>query len=137
MKKLASALSVFLLIFALAACSKSNTPQTVAKQYVSAMYTGDVDAAFKLFYFNESDKKEIGMEDLMRGKVKAMASEAKQSADDKGGVAKISTSEPSYSNEKKHAKVAVTIQFNNDESTMTTVRLVSTEKGWMIHARLL
>lgn len=93
------------------------------------MYAGDVDAAFKLFYFNETDKKEIGMEDLMRGKVKAMANEAQQSADEKGGVAKISASEPSYSNQKKHAKVAVTIQFNNEESTMTTVRLVSAKKA--------
>lgn len=126
-----------MLIFALAACSNSNTPQAVAKQYVSVMYAGDVDAAFKLFYFNETDKKEIGMEDLMRGKVKAMANEAQQSADEKGGVAKIGASEPSYSNQKKHAKVAVTIQLNNEESAMTTVRLVSTEKGWLIRPRLL
>lgn len=137
MKKLAAALSVFLVTCALVACSNSNTPQTVAKQYIAAMYAGDVDAAFQLFYFTDADKKEIGVEDLMRGKIKAMAHEAKQSADAKGGVAKISTSEPSYSNEKKHAKVAVTIQFNNDESTMTTVRLIATDKGWLIRPRLL
>lgn len=137
MKKLASIFFFCSVACFLTACSNSNTPQTVAKQYVSAMYAGNVDAAFELFYFTESDKKEIGVEDLMRGKIKAMAQQAKQSADEKGGIAKISTSEPSYSNEKNYAKVAVTIQFNNDESTMTTVQLISTDKGWLIRPRLL
>lgn len=140
MRTLRSTLAVCFLICTLAACATS-TPNTVAKQYVTAIYAGDVETAYTLFYFPETTTAESGLERTVHDKLQAMANKAKHTAAAQGGVATISTGKPmyddTYSDGKKRAKVPVTIQFNNGESTKTTVTLKSTKKGWLLYVHLI
>lgn len=137
MKKILSTLSVFFLTFALAACATNkladaNTPQSVAVRAVEAMHKGDADTLFKLMKMPEKLKKKKGAEEVWRGKLTMMVAFVKQKADKKGGVASVTAGETTYSDDKKRAKVKVTVKFKNGETTTKPTRVVLVGDRWMV-----
>ena len=57
MKKLISLLTTLMLIFVITACNKGSTPETVAKDWVEAIYSGNEKTVVSLIYFKEEEKK--------------------------------------------------------------------------------
>lgn len=133
MKKLASWLLLSCVALMLAACGANTSPEKVAEKYVYSLYAGDAETALKLIQLPDDEKKEAGVEDMVRGKVKAMVAQEKAKADAKGGVKNIVVSPAEYSDENTRAQVKVTISFKKDENSENdTVRLIKTDDGWKI-----
>lgn len=137
MKKLFFTLSVFLLCCTLAACATNktadtNTPQSVAVRAVEVMHKGDADTLFSLLKMPEKLKEKEGAEDMFRGKIKMLVSAVHKRAQKKGGVASVTAGETTYSDDKKQAKVQVTVKFKNGEEITKPTRVVLFGKRWLI-----
>lgn len=133
MKAIYSWFTAILMALFLVACGGANTPEKVAIAYVQSVYQGDIDEVMDRV--DMSDINEPGLEDMMRGKMKAAAADAKKQADDYGGVDSVSVEgEVKYLDENQNrARVLVKVVFNNDKTDSKYVKLIKTEKeGWKV-----
>ena len=124
-------LTVFLF---LSACSTPDTPEAVAKKYVELMMVkGDAEGVMKIINIPDKEKK-AGVEDMLRGKIKAEISRKKEWAEKNGGVKNIEAGEVKvYEKDTNYASVPITINFKNGKQDNTNVRVIKTDKGWKIN----
>ena len=118
----------------LAACSgASSSPESAAKAFVEKSYAGDADAVMAMVYIDEKDKKDAGVEDMVRGKIKSAVAKQKESAEQHGGIDEITAQEAvrNPANEKK-ARVAVEVKFKEGEPHRENVPVIETDSGWKI-----
>ena len=118
----------------LAACSgASSSPENAAKAFVEKSYAGDADAVMAMVYIDEKDKKDAGVEDMVRGKIKSAVAKQKEFAEQHGGIDKITAQEAERNpaNEKK-ARVAVEVKFKEGETRRENVPVIETDSGWKI-----
>ena len=118
----------------LAACSgASSSPENAAKAFVEKSYAGDADAVMAMVYIDEKDKKDAGVEDMVRGKIKSAVAKQKEFAEQHGGIAEITAQEAERNpaNEKK-ARVAVEVKFKEGETRRENVPVIETDSGWKI-----
>ena len=118
----------------LAACSgASSSPENAAKAFVEKSYAGDADAVMAMVYIDEQDKKDAGVEDMVRGKIKSAVAKQKEFAEQHGGIDKITAQEAERNpaNEKK-ARVAVEVKFKEGETRRENVPVIETDSGWKI-----
>ena len=118
----------------LAACSgASSSPENAAKAFVEKSYAGDADAVMAMVYIDEKDKKDAGVEDMVRGKIKSAVAKQKEFAEQHGGIDEITAQEAvrNPANEKK-ARVAVEVTFKEGETRRENVPVIETDSGWKI-----
>ncbi|MCG6502985.1 DUF4878 domain-containing protein [Kingella sp. SNUBH-2017] len=118
----------------LAACSgASSSPENAAKAFVEKSYAGDADAVMAMVYIDEKDKKDAGVEDMVRGKIKSAVAKQKEFAEQHGGIDEITAQEAERNpaNEKK-ARVAVEVKFKEGETRRENVPVIETDSGWKI-----
>ena len=118
----------------LAACSgASSSPENAAKAFVEKSYAGDADAVMAMVYIDEKDKKDAGVEDMVRGKIKSAVAKQKEFAEQHGGIDEITAQEAvrNPANEKK-ARVAVEVKFKEGETRRENVPVIETDGGWKI-----
>ena len=118
----------------LAACSgASSSPENAAKAFVEKSYAGDADAVMAMVYIDEKDKKDAGVEDMVRGKIKSAVAKQKEFAEQHGGIDEITAQEAvrNPANEKK-ARVAVEVKFKEGETRRENVPVIETDSGWKI-----
>ena len=118
----------------LAACSgASSSPENAAKAFVEKSYAGDADAVMAMVYIDEQDKKDAGVEDMVRGKIKSAVAKQKEFAEQHGGIDEITAQEAERNpaNEKK-ARVAVEEKFKEGETRRENVPVIETDSGWKI-----
>ena len=121
-------------ILLLAACSgASSSPENAAKAFVEKSYAGDADAVMAMVYIDEKDKKDAGVEDMVRGKIKSAVAKQKEFAEQHGGIDEITAQEAvrNPANEKK-ARVAVEVKFKEGETRRENVPVIETDSGWKI-----
>ena len=118
----------------LAACSgASSSPENAAKAFVEKSYAGDADAVMAMVYIDEKDKKDAGVEDMVRGKIKSAVAKQKEFAEQHGGIDEITAQEAERNpaNEKK-ARVAVEVKLKEGETRRENVPVIETDSGWKI-----
>ena len=118
----------------LAACSgASSSPENAAKAFVEKSYAGDADAVMAMVYIDEKDKKDAGVEDMVRGKIKSAVAKQKEFAEQHGGIDEITAQEAERNpaNEKK-ARVAVEVKFKEGETRRENVPVIETDGGWKV-----
>lgn len=134
MKKLISLLTTLMLIFVITACNKGSTPETVAKDWVEAIYSGNEKTVVSLIYFEEEEKKDKELQKIFSGKMKKLVEQTAKLAKQNGGIKKIDAEKARLSNDKQYATVKVNVSFNNSqEIDSTDIELKKTKKGWMIY----
>ncbi|MDO5685854.1 MAG: DUF4878 domain-containing protein [Neisseria sp.] len=133
MKKLTLWLAACCAALTLAACGAGGSPEKVAEKYVQSVYAGDAETVLQTVYFSDEMKQEVGVEEMVRGKIKAMVAEQKQRANAKGGVKDISSTAAEYSNENTEARVSVTTTFKKADTPDTQqIRLIKSDDGWKV-----
>lgn len=118
----------------LAACSgASSSPENAAKAFVEKSYAGDADAVMAMVYIDEKDKKDAGVEDMVRGKIKSAVAKQKEFAEQHGGIDEITAQEAVRNpNNEKKARVAVEVKFKEGEARRENVPVIETDSGWKI-----
>ena len=118
----------------LAACSgASSSPENAAKAFVEKSYAGDADAVMAMVYIDEQDKKDAGVEDMVRGKIKSAVAKQKEFAEQHGGIDEITAQEAVRNpNNEKKARVAVEVKFKEGETRRENVPVIETDSGWKI-----
>ncbi len=118
----------------LAACSvASSSPESAAKAFVEKSYAGDADALMAMVHINNEDKKDAGVEDMLRGKAKFAIAEQKEYAEQHGGIDEITVQEAVRNpNNEKKARVAVEVKFKEGEPHRANVPVIETDSGWKI-----
>ena len=118
----------------LAACSgASSSPENAAKAFVEKSYAGDADAVMAMVYIDEKDKKDAGVEDMVRGKIKSAVAKQKEYAEQHGGIDEITAQEAVRNpNNEKKARVAVEVKFKEGEARRENVPVIETDSGWKI-----
>lgn len=118
----------------LAACSgASSSPENAAKAFVEKSYAGDADAVMAMVYIDEQDKKDAGVEDMVRGKIKSAVAKQKEFAEQHGGIDEITAQEAVRNpNNEKKARVAVEVKFKEGETRRENVPVIETDGGWKI-----
>lgn len=122
-KKLCLAL---ILGIVLSACGSSN-PEDIALDFTKKVYKGDTDA---LEYFDLKRIKDSDTKELINGKIHVMLVEAKEKADEKGGVKEIIIGEKDIRENK--ARIEVTTIFKDDSNSTETINLVKKDGKWFI-----
>ena len=86
-----------------------------------------------MVYIDEQDKKDAGVEDMVRGKIKSAVAKQKEFAEQHGGIDEITAQEAERNpaNEKK-ARVAVEVKFKEGETRRENVPVIETDSGWKI-----
>lgn len=134
MKKLISLLTTLMLIFVITACNKGSTPESVAKDWVEAIYSGNEKTVVSLIYFEEEEKKDKELQKIFSGKMKKLVEQTAKLAKQNGGIKKIDAEKARLSNDKQYATVKVNVSFNNSqEIDSADIELKKTKKGWMIY----
>lgn len=134
MKKLISLLTTLMLIFVITACNKGSTPESVAKDWVEAIYSGNEKTVVSLIYFEEEEKKDKELQKIFSGKMKKLVEQTSKLAKQNGGIKKIDAEKARLSNDKQYATVKVNVSFNNSqEIDSTDIELKKTKTGWMIY----
>lgn len=134
MKKLISLLTTLMLIFVITACNKGSTPESVAKDWVEAIYSGNEKTVVSLIYFEEEEKKDKELQKIFSGKMKKLVEQTSKLAKQNGGIKKIDAEKARLSNDKQYATVKVNVSFNNSqEIDSADIELKKTKKGWMIY----
>lgn len=134
MKKLISLLTTLMLIFVITACNKGSTPESVAKDWVEAIYSGNEKTVVSLIYFEEEEKKDKELQKIFSGKMKKLVEQTSKLAKQNGGIKKIDAEKARLSNDKQYATVKVNVSFNNSqEIDSADIQLKKTKKGWMIY----
>lgn len=134
MKKLISLLTTLMLIFVITACNKGSTPESVAKEWVEAIYSGNEKTVVSLIYFEEEEKKDKELQKIFSGKMKKLVEQTSKLAKQNGGIKKIDAEKARLSNDKQYATVKVNVSFNNSqEIDSADIELKKTKKGWMIY----
>ncbi|MCX8745637.1 DUF4878 domain-containing protein [Snodgrassella sp. B3882] len=134
MKKLISLLTTLMLIFVITACNKGSTPESVAKDWVEAIYSGNEKTVVSLIYFKEEEKKDKELQKIFSGKMKKLVEQTSKLAKQNGGIKKIDAEKARLSNDKQYATVKVNVSFNNSqEIDSTDIELKKTKTGWMIY----
>lgn len=134
MKKLISLLTTLMLIFVITACNKGSTPESVAKDWVEAIYSGNEKTVVSLIYFEEEEKKDKELQKIFSGKMKKLVEQTSKLAKQNGGIKKIDAEKARLSNDKQYATVKVNVSFNNSqEIDSTDIQLKKTKTGWMIY----
>lgn len=117
MKLFVKFFSVFLLALMITACSsQEDGPEGAAKEFMSAMYKGDLDKVTSLLYFpEEKDSSDMMlMEGMVKSKMKMAIDQAVELGKKHGGVDKIECTLVNYTNEEKtEAKVLATTYFKD------------------------
>ena len=117
MKLLMKFFSVFLLALMITACSsQEESPEAAAKEFISAMYKGDIDKVTGLLYFPEEKGASdmISVEGMVKSKMKMAIDQAVEYAKHHDGVDKIECTLVNYTNEEKtEAKVLATTYFKD------------------------
>jgi len=119
-------LAIFLAAILLSACGQSlpNTPEAVAKQFVTAMFKQD----FKTMAACATKDQQSFL--LNKTSTKPMAENIKKQLEDRGGLKSVETSPVSVSDQK--ATVKVTIVFETGKNIETTQNLVKEDGVWKV-----
>lgn len=118
----------------ISACSQpTDTPQTIAKYFITNTYSGDGAALTDAFHLT-GDLNTSHAKQLLITEMSMAAQEAKKVADKNGGVSSINIKDVQYSNnEKTHAIVDFTVKFKKDGAEdIGAVKTIKTDKGWKI-----
>ncbi|ETA83303.1 DUF4878 domain-containing protein [Eikenella corrodens] len=131
MRTLFKALAAFALTLFIAACSGSGTPEKTAEQFIRNAYNGNGDAVVAMLYIPADAKP--GEKEMVEGKMRSSAAEVKAKAEARGGVKNI-TAEPAEIDQQdpNRARVKLTIEFGNGESTTDRVRLIKIDGNWKV-----
>ena len=125
---------LFMLLTAalLIACSSSNSPEKVAKEYINAVLANDIDGLMNTLYIPADAHKD--QETLMRGKLTMMLAEASTRVISQGGVKEVPYSTAEYNTEKTRATMTATIHYKNDNAPKKSEKivLVDTKDGWKV-----
>lgn len=89
-----------------------------------------------MVYLSEADKAKSGVEDMLRGKVKAAVERKKAYAEQHGGVDEITTeaaeAAPARDDGQQRATVKVLVKFKKGDSRHENVRLIESDGAWKI-----
>ncbi len=125
---------LFMLLTAalLIACSSSNSPEKVAKDYINAVLANDIDALMNTLYIPADADED--QETLMRGKLSMMLAETSTRVIRQGGVKEVTYSTAEYNTEKTRATMTATIHYKNDNAAKKSEKivLVDTKDGWKV-----
>ncbi|MBR6026180.1 MAG: DUF4878 domain-containing protein [Neisseriaceae bacterium] len=120
-------------VFLLTACLP-NSPEKIAEKFMRAVYSGDSQTVIDMVYIEEENKNKVGMEEMLRGKLKIMVDDAHDKAQKRGGVKSVKSDKAEYSNNNQQAKVKVHVIFNqNNEEIIEDVKLIKDKKVWKIN----
>lgn len=133
MKKLLGLVSAFFLLAMLTACS-GGKPEDVAIEFIEAATKGNADKMITLIYIPESDRKQAGLEEMVKGKTKSAAAEMKSKAEQRGGVKSISVEKSDINEEDGRARVTVITEFKNAGVKPMTdnLRLIKNDGKWQV-----
>ncbi|WP_437883759.1 DUF4878 domain-containing protein [Pseudomonas sp. LRF_L74] len=125
-------LFIFTAALLLCACSSSDKPEAVAKDFLKAAYSNDLDTVLKLI--NMPDKDKPGVEDVVRGKLKAALTKSAEQVKALDGIDKIEVADATYNDDKSIASVQATITFNKDGAPpkQERVRLIKVDDAWKV-----
>ena len=118
----------------LAACSGgTSSPESAAKTFVEKSYAGDADAVVSMIYLSEEDRKQEGIEDVVRGKMKDAVAKQKTYAEQHGGLDSVEVKETApNSKDAKRVDVDLEIKFKDNETRQDSLKVIETADGWKI-----
>lgn len=120
-------------VLLLTACL-GNSPEKTAEKFMRAVYSGDAQTVIDMIYIEEENKNKVGMEEMLRGKLKIMVDEAHTKAQKLGGVKSVKAEKATYNNNNQQAKVAVRIVFKQDnKEIIESVKLIKDKKEWKVN----
>lgn len=139
-------LSALLLLSALTGCitvtertaetgEPENTPESVVLRLVEAVQTENAEALLKIVHLPDRKKGKPNTEEIGLEQAKQAVALGRMLMQQQGGVASVITGEPQYSDSRKQAEIAVTIQFRNGGSRTTSRTLVLVNNRWMLSMR--
>lgn len=130
MKKLLNYTFIVALMLGIVACSSSNSPEGVVKNFYAALAKKDIDGAVKLIDFEGLKDAEM---DKAKDKIKFMFGMMVDEAKEKGiDLANVKIGKVEYSADKKTASVEITMTGKDDKKETTTMPVVNREGTWKI-----
>ena len=131
MKKLLSYAFIVALMFGLVACgNSSNSPEGAVKGFFTALAKNDVDGAMKLMDMQGVKEADMGK---AKDKIKFMFGMMVDKAKEEGvNFADVKVGEVVYSDDKKSAKVEVTMPGKNGKEEKTKVPVVNRDGTWKV-----
>lgn len=132
MQTLRNGLLMLLTAALLIACSASNSPEKVAKNYVDAILANDIDSVMQTLEIPTDASKE--QHAMIRGKLSMMLADTSSRAIRFGGVKDVSYSKAEYNDDKTRASLVATIRYKKDSSATKreNITLAKTENGWKV-----
>lgn len=132
MQTLRNGLLMLLTAALLIACSASNSPEKVAKNYVDAILANDIDGVMQTLEIPTDASKE--QHAMIRGKLSMMLADTSSRAIRFGGVKDVSYSKAEYNDDKTRASLVATIRYKKDSSATKreNITLAKTENGWKV-----
>lgn len=116
------ALSLFI-----AACGSSSTPEGVAEEFFTELYNGKADTS-KIYL--GKDAEQPGVKEMVEGKIKAGAAEAKAKADEKGGLDSVKI--VSVETEGNRSRVKLELTFKDGSKDDESGSLYNDNGTWKI-----
>ncbi|MEH3022721.1 MAG: DUF4878 domain-containing protein [Pseudomonas oryzihabitans] len=116
----------------LGACSGSDTPEDVTRNFLEAVYKNEPEQAFKLIEIPKNAQP--GAEDMVRGKLKGRLAENARKTASLGGLSTIEVAKAEYNPDKTAATTSATVSFKNADAPkrQEQLRLVKGENGWKV-----
>ncbi|MGL4668509.1 MAG: DUF4878 domain-containing protein [Saezia sp.] len=122
----------FFCTFFLAACGGASE-ETVIKDYMNAIASGNVDKAITMIYIKPKDINTASEKAALEGKLKAMLLEMKEKGfDPRGGIKNIEFLNKTFSEDKKNVNVEYKITFGDGTYKTDSQRLVLIDNAWKI-----
>ncbi|WP_034356659.1 DUF4878 domain-containing protein [Helicobacter jaachi] len=128
LKTLGLALGAIIISVFLTACGE-NTPKDVAVAFMEDVYKGNGDKL--LGYIDLPEKaEEVGMKEMLEGKLKAGAAEAKQKAQNAGGLKSVEMISEDI--KEKTGVVVLRIKFEDGNEDTEQVKVIKVDDEWKI-----
>jgi Spy/CpxP family protein refolding chaperone len=127
MKKMFRLMAMAVVVLALAACSKSATPEGAAGAFLKSYQKGDYAALVDQMHFSKEITKE--QKDQF---VQLLQEKSAPEIEKKGGIAAYEVGEVVVAENGESAKVNYTLTYGDGTSKQDKVNLVQVDGKWMI-----
>ena len=108
---------------------KASTPESTAIAFVENSANGDADGMLELIDLSNLDE---ASNEMVKGKIKAVAVSSKEKTASKGGVEKIEVTKTDLNKDGNQARVRVQITYKDKTVTNDSVNIIKTNNEWRV-----
>lgn len=122
-------LSLALTAFVMNACFDKE-PKDVAISFVESLYKGNADKMISLLHIKDEEMKQVGVKEMVVGKLNAMAKEAESRAKAAGGLKNIEVISQNITEDR--AQVELRVHFGDGSGRSESISLIKDEDKWRV-----